>query len=270
MIHLSRRPAKGCCVLEICIIIPTYNERDNIVELIYQILALPVRANIIVVDDHSPDGTGEIVDKLSRQIPAVSVIHRAGKLGLGSAYIAGFKQGLSTGADRLITMDADFSHDPAYIPDLVSLADDYQITIGSRYVRNGGVRNWDWRRRSLSWGANAFARTALGLRAKDCTAGFRCYHRDVLLSIGLDRIFSNGYSFLVEMMFRCQQSGFSIGEIPILFTNRVRGKSKISQREIYKAMYTVIRLSLGRLSSKSRLQVSAPPSPSNKQTSQIN
>ncbi len=258
------------CALKICIIVPTYNERDNIEELVNRILALPVPANIIVVDDNSPDGTGAVVDRLAQQYPAVSVIHRAGKLGLGSAYIAGFKQGLSDGADRLVTMDADFSHDPAYIPDLVALADDYHITIGSRYVPNGGVQNWGQWRRFLSWGANSFSRSALGLKARDCTAGFRCYHREVLLNIGLDQIFSNGYSFLVEMIFKCQRQGFSIGEIPILFTNRVHGKSKISQREIYKAMYTVMRLSFGRLFSTSNLQVSASSTTSNKQTSQIN
>jgi hypothetical protein len=144
-------------------------------------------------------------------------------------------------------MDADFSHDPAYIPALAALADHFHITIGSRYVPQGGVRNWELRRRFLSWGANAFARTLLGLHANDCTAGFRCYHREVLESIDLDHIFSNGYSFLVELLFHCQRQGFTVGEIPIIFANRTRGQSKISQREIYKAMYTVIRLFASRL-----------------------
>jgi len=233
--------------LDICVIIPTYNEKENITDLVEQILALELGARVIVVDDNSPDGTGQIADDLARQDSRVQVIHRAGKLGLGTAYIAGFKHALAEGADRLITMDADFSHDPSYIPALVALADNFHITVGSRYVPQGGVRNWELRRRFLSWGANAFARTTLGLRANDCTAGFRCYHREALLNIDLDQIFSNGYSFLVEMMFKAQRLGFTVGEIPIIFANRERGTSKISQQEIYKAMYTVARLFARRL-----------------------
>jgi glycosyltransferase involved in cell wall biosynthesis len=247
--------------LDVCVIIPTYNEKENITDLVEQILALDkIDARIIIVDDNSPDGTGQIADALAEQNPRVSVIHRSGKLGLGTAYIAGFKQGLAEGADRLITMDADFSHDPAYIPGLIVLANHFHITIGSRYIPRGGVRNWGWRRRFLSWGANAFARTVLGLKAHDCTAGFRCYHREVLLNIDLDRIFSNGYSFLVEMIFRCQQMGYTMGEIPIIFANRERGQSKISQREIYKAMYTVLRLFVSKLLKPRRpIQVSKLP-----------
>jgi glycosyltransferase involved in cell wall biosynthesis len=233
--------------LKICVIVPTYNEKENITDLVEQILGLDLEAHVIIVDDNSPDGTGQIADTLAGENPRVGVIHRAGKLGLGTAYIAGFKRALAEGADRLITMDADFSHDPSYIPALVALAQHYHITIGSRYVPQGGVRNWGLQRRFLSWGANAFARTVLGLQAKDCTAGFRCYHREVLLNIDLDRIFSNGYSFLVEMMFRCQRSGYTAGEIPIIFANRERGRSKISQNEIFKAMYTVLRLFVSRI-----------------------
>jgi glycosyltransferase involved in cell wall biosynthesis len=248
--------------VDTCIIVPTYNEKDNIVDLIQRILALPLDAHVIVVDDNSPDGTGQVVDALARQRPQVMVIHRPGKLGLGTAYIAGFRKGLAAGAERLITMDADFSHNPVYIPDLVALANHYHITIGSRYVPKGGIVNWGWRRRFLSWGANTFARTMLGLKAHDCTAGFRCYHREVLLNIELDKIFSDGYSFLVEMIFKCQRKGFSVGEIPIIFTNRERGTSKISQREIYKAMYTVMRLGMNRLKPSPRANVSAlPPAP---------
>lgn len=233
--------------MDICVIIPTYNEKENLTELVTEILALEIGPRVIVVDDNSPDGTGVIADELARGNPRVSVVHRTGKLGLGTAYVAGFKQGLAAGADRLITMDADFSHDPAYIPALVALADHFHITIGSRYIPQGGVRNWGLQRRFLSWGANAFARTLLGLQARDCTAGFRCYHREVLENIDLEHIFSNGYSFLVEMLFRCQRQGFTVGEIPIIFANRTRGQSKISQREIFKAMYTVTRLFASRL-----------------------
>lgn len=243
-----------------CVIIPTYNEKENIVALVKQILNLPLEVGVIIVDDNSPDGTGQLADDLAQQNPRVSVIHRPGKMGLGTAYIAGFKKGLAEGVERLITMDADFSHNPVYIPDLVALAEHYHITIGSRYVPEGGVRNWDLRRRFLSWGANTFARTALNLKANDCTAGFRCYHRDVLLNIELDKIFSSGYSFLVEMIFKCQRKGFTVGEIPIIFTNRTHGSSKISQREIYKAMYTVLRLSLSRFKSSSPVKLTSPSS----------
>ncbi|MCB0154010.1 MAG: polyprenol monophosphomannose synthase [Anaerolineae bacterium] len=238
--------------MDVRVIVPTYNEKENIRDLVEQILALDVGAKVIIVDDNSPDGTGQIADALAAESDRVSVIHRAGKLGLGTAYIAGFKLGLAEGADRLITMDADFSHDPAYIPGLVKLANHYHITVGSRYVPQGGVRNWELRRRFLSWGANSFARTVLGLKAKDCTAGFRCYHREVLQSIELDHIFSNGYSFLVEMMFKCQRRGYTVGEIPIIFANRTRGESKISQGEIYRAMYTVLRLFISRLRFRSK------------------
>jgi dolichol-phosphate mannosyltransferase len=248
--------------LNIYVIIPTYNEKENIIDLVEHILVLDdITVRVIVVDDNSPDGTGQIADELAERDSRVSVIHRSGKLGLGTAYIAGFKQALVEGAERLVTMDADFSHDPAYLPALVALADHFHITIGSRYVPQGGVRDWGWRRRFLSWGANTFARTVLGLKANDCTAGFRCYHREVLLNIDLDRIFSNGYSFLVEMLFRCQRLGYTVGEIPIIFANRERGQSKISQREIYKAMYTVLRLFVSRvLKRRPPIQVSELPS----------
>lgn len=254
-----------------CVIVPTYNERDNIVELTRQILNLPLNIRIIIVDDNSPDGTGQVADDLARKYPELSVIHRPGKLGLGTAYIAGLKKGLAQGAERLITMDADFSHNPMYIPALLALSNHYHITIGSRYIPQGDVINWEWQRHFLSWAANLFARTALGLKARDCTAGFRCYHREVLLNIDLDQIFSNGYSFLVEMMFRCQRQGFTVGEIPILFVNRERGESKISQREIYKAMYTVMRLTLNRLrpSPKSYVSSLPPLSPKSDDTNKL-
>lgn len=256
--------------MDVCVVVPTYNEKENITELVEQILALEVDPQVVIVDDNSPDGTGQIADHLACQHSRVSVIHRPGKLGLGTAYLAGFKKGLGDGADRLITMDADFSHNPSYIPALVALSNHFHITIGSRYVPQGGVRNWGWQRRFLSWGANLFARTVLGLQANDCTAGFRCYHRDVLLDIDLGRIFSNGYSFLVEMLFKCERRGYSVGEIPIIFANRERGKSKISQLEIYKAMYTVLRLSVSRLKPKPLSPVSPLPPVSDQSDSSTN
>lgn len=234
--------------MDVAIILPTYNERENLVALVGQLLALELNLEIIVVDDNSPDGTGQLADEMAQRDARVHVIHRAGKLGLGTAYIAGFKYALARGAERIVTMDADFSHHPRYVPAVVALAEHYDVGIGSRYVPGGGVgETWGVHRRWLSRGANLFARTLLGLKAHDCTAGFRCYRREVLQSVELDRIFSNGYSFLIELMFRCQRLGYTFGETPILFENRRQGSSKISQMEIYKAMLTVLRLGISRL-----------------------
>lgn len=229
------------------VIVPTYNEAKNISSLVGDILGVAASTQVIIVDDNSPDGTGKIADELSATHPRVRVIHRAGKLGLGTAYLAGFRKALAEDADRIITMDADFSHDPAYIPGLLALTDRLDIAVGSRYVPGGGTRNWTWKRRLISWGANTFARFMLGLKTHDCTAGFRCYRREVLESIDLDQFFSNGYSFLIEMLFKCQQQGYVTGELPIIFANRTHGSSKISRQEIYKAMYTVLRLAGGRI-----------------------
>jgi dolichol-phosphate mannosyltransferase len=234
--------------MKTAVVLPTYNERENLVSLVSQILALGIEAEVVVVDDNSPDGTGQVADEMAACDRRVHVIHRSGKLGLGTAYIAGFKRTLAEGAERVVTMDADFSHHPRYIPAVVALTERYHVGIGSRYVAGGGVsQDWGVRRRFLSSGANLFARTVLGLRAYDCTAGFRCYRREVLQSIDLDRIFSNGYSFLIEMMYRCQRLGYAFGETPILFENRQQGSSKISQWEIGKAMLTVLRLGISRL-----------------------
>lgn len=229
------------------VIIPTYNERENLSDLVNQILALSHPLEIIIVDDASPDGTGILAEELAARHGCVHVIHRAGKLGLGTAYVAGFRRASELGAEWVMTMDADFSHHPRYIPDILRAAEQSDIVIGSRYVRGGGTRHWGWQRVMLSWGANTFARTVLGLRAHDCTAGFRCYRRTVLESIDLDRILSNGYSFLLELLYACQSHGWRIAEVPILFADRQRGASKISRQEIFKALYTVLRLRAARL-----------------------
>jgi dolichol-phosphate mannosyltransferase len=233
--------------MQIGIIIPTYNERENIEALITQLLALPVAGDVIIVDDNSPDGTGELADAFAQASARVHVIHRPKKLGLGTAHIAGIQYALNQGAQYILTMDADFSHPPHYVPAMLALAQTHHMVVGSRYVPGGGVENWGWHRRFLSWGANQFARLMLGLQVHDCTAGFRCYQRDILLKIDLETIFSNGYSFLLEMAYKCQQQGCTFGETPIIFVNRAYGTSKISQKEIFKAMYTVSRLGLTRL-----------------------
>ena len=224
------------------VVIPTYNEAENIESLVRQLLALPMALRIIVVDDNSPDGTGRILDRLAAEDGRVQPLHRPGKLGLGTAHIAGFKQAMQGGAELVLSMDADFSHNPRYVPSMVEKMGECDLVIGSRYVRGGGTQHCTLPRRVLSWGANTFAKVILGLRARDCTAGFRCYRREVLERVGLDQIFSEGYSFLIEMLLRAQRLGYRIGEVPIVFENRQRGASKISRNEILKAVYTVLRL----------------------------
>jgi dolichol-phosphate mannosyltransferase len=239
--------------VETAVIIPTYNESANIVTLVEEIVALQVVAHIIIVDDNSSDGTGQIAEGLAKQHQEVCVIHRPGKLGLGTAYVSGFKLALTLPTDCIVTMDADFSHHPRYIPSLIAQTRVYDLSIGSRYVDGGGAVNCNLWRRFLSRMGNTAARLALGLKASDCTAGFRCYRRQVLEGVDLDTIFSSGYSFLVEMLYKCQQLGYRVGEVPIVFENRRQGASKISRNEIWKAAYTVLRLGWERLAGSPHL-----------------
>jgi glycosyltransferase involved in cell wall biosynthesis len=231
----------------IFLVLPTYNERENLPCLITAVQALPDPINILVVDDNSPDGTGQLADNLSAANSAVQVIHRSGKLGLGTAYTAGFERALAQGADLILTMDADFSHDPKYLPGMLDASRRFDLVIGSRYIPNGGVRDWGPERRALSRVANAIAHHVLGLKARDCTAGFRCYQRAVLKAIEPASIHADGYSYLIEMLFRCERQGFSVGEVPIIFTDRKLGYSKISRQELLKAAITVLRLACRRL-----------------------
>jgi glycosyltransferase involved in cell wall biosynthesis len=224
------------------VIVPTYNEAENIERLVSEILAQPAPLHVVVVDDNSPDGTGVLADALAARNERVAVIHRPGKLGLGTAYVAGFKHALERGYGYAITMDADFSHNPRYLPALLALMASYDVGIGSRYVAGGGSTGCSAYRIFMSRGANAFAKFMLGLKAHDCTAGFRCYKAEVLRTIELDTIFSSGYSFLVEMVTRCERRGYMVGELPIIFDNRRLGRSKISKIEIYKSVYTILRL----------------------------
>jgi len=238
--------------MRVSVIVPTFNEKENIKSLVTQLLALPTRVHIIVVDDNSPDGTGEIAERLAIENDGpVSVIHRPGKLGLGTAYIAGFKEALAEGADLVCSMDADFSHNPRYVPDIVDkINQGYDLVIGSRYVRGGGsTQTLD--RKVFSWSANTLTRVLLGLHAHDTTAGFRCYRRQALESLDLDSIKSSGYSFLFEMLFRVEQRGWKVGEVPIIFQDRRMGASKISRNEIFKALRTMLRLAPRRLTKKS-------------------
>jgi dolichol-phosphate mannosyltransferase len=234
--------------VRVTVIVPTYNEKENIESLVTQLLALPVDVNewgvhVVVVDDDSPDGTGEIADRLAEENEGqVSVIHRSGKLGLGTAYVAGFKHALADGADLVCSMDADFSHNPRYVPDMLAkIEQGYDLVIGSRYVRGGGS-NHGLVRKAFSWGANAITRFMLGLHAHDTTAGFRCYRREVLENLDLDSIKSSGYSFLFEMLYNVERCGWKVGEVPIFFEDRRLGASKVSKSEISKALLAVFRL----------------------------
>jgi glycosyltransferase involved in cell wall biosynthesis len=242
------------------VVVPTYNEADNIEDLVNQLLALPVDLGVIVVDDASPDGTGALADGLvSANDGRVRAIHRPGKLGLGTAYIAGFRRAFQEDAAHILTMDADFSHHPRYIPAMLGRSAQADLIVGSRYVPGGGTQNWPWHRRVLSRMANGVARAALGLKAHDVTAGFRCYRRQALETVPLDSILSHGYSFLVEMLFMVQRRGWSVDEVPIIFEDRQRGKSKISQVEIFKAVLTVLRLFWRRLFREPRSSPARPP-----------
>lgn len=233
----SGQLAKGPAV-----VIPTYNESENIIRLVREVFALPGGLHCVVVDDHSPDGTGALLDAEAAVESRLHVVHRPAKLGLGTAHIAGIRCATELGLDPIGTMDADFSHHPRYIPALLEGLKDADMMIGSRYVPGGGTVDFKLHRRVLSRGANGFARTLLGLTANDCTAGFRFYRREVLASIDLASVFSNGYSFLIEILFNVQAKGWKVGETPISFEDRREGVSKISRKEIGKAIYTVVRL----------------------------
>ncbi|MGH2536704.1 MAG: polyprenol monophosphomannose synthase [Candidatus Promineifilaceae bacterium] len=242
------------------IVIPTYNEADNLGDLVAQLLALPIPVAAIIIDDNSSDGTGQLADRLAAAYPGrVHVVHRPAKLGLGTAYIAGFQKALDDlSADMVLTMDADFSHQPHYVPQLIAAGRKAHLVIGSRYAAGGGSQGCTWKRVLLSRAANWSARALLGLRANDATAGFRLYRRAVLESIPWDDIRSSGYSFLIEMLFLCQRRGWSIAEVPIIFEDRRKGSTKISRQEIFKAQWTLARLCLRRLGGR---EPQSPPIP---------
>ncbi|MCK5582619.1 MAG: polyprenol monophosphomannose synthase, partial [Elusimicrobiales bacterium] len=228
--------------MKIFVIIATFNEIANIERLLKKVLEITLPIEIVVIDDNSPDGTGKLVDKLKENEKRLHIVHREKKLGLGTAHIAGFKYSMEKNADLILTMDADFSHDPSYIPAIIEQSKNFDIIIGSRYVDGGKALNSPLSRKLLSRCANLFAKTMIGLKARDCTAGFRCYKTAIFKSINLDEVFSNGYSFLIEILYKLQNHGFSVKEIPITFTDRELGMSKISKNEIIKAIETVIKL----------------------------
>jgi len=229
--------------LKALIVVPTYNEKENIENIIDAVLAQGEGIEVLIVDDNSPDGTGEIVDRLAGSEPRVHVIHREGKLGLGSAYIAGFKWALAnTDAQFIFEMDADFSHDPGAIPEFLEAAKDRDLVIGSRYLHGITVINWPLSRLILSYGANVYTHIITGLPLKDSTGGFKCFRRGTLEKLPLDTIRSDGYSFQIEMNFFAWKKGFRMVEIPIIFTDRRVGISKMSRKIIWEAMFMVWRL----------------------------
>jgi dolichol-phosphate mannosyltransferase len=228
------------------IIIPTYNEIENLRPIVTDILSFAPTTDILIVDDNSPDGTGQLADQISAEDARVHTMHRTGKLGLGTAYIAGFKYAIEHKYDAAFEMDADFSHDPKYLPDFLKAIEHADLVIGSRYIPGGATPNWSLLRRFISGGGNIYARLLLGLPVHDCTAGFRCYRREVLENIGLDSVKSQGYGFQVEMTYRTMKQGYKIVETPIVFMDRRVGKSKMSRAIFLEAFTYVLHARFGK------------------------
>ena len=230
------------------VVVPTYNERENLALLTPRVLAIDERIDVLIVDDNSTDGTGAIADQLAQAEPRVLVLHRAGKLGLGTAYVAGFKLGLDRGYSRLVEMDADFSHRPADLARLLEATEDggADVAIGSRLVSGGRVIGWSALRHGVSQGGSLFARAILGIPVRDCTSGFKCFRRAALEQVDLDGLRSTGFAFQVEVNHACAQAGLSLVEVPIVFEDRRRGTSKMSWRVVVEAVRIVLWLRLGR------------------------
>ncbi|MFN0061415.1 MAG: polyprenol monophosphomannose synthase [Myxococcaceae bacterium] len=230
----------------VLVCIPTYNESDNLEAIARAVLAADARVEVLVVDDSSPDGTGELADRLASLEPRVHVMHRARKEGLGRAYLEAFDWALSEGYAFVAQMDADFSHDPKALPALIDLASgDADLAIGSRYVAGGGTVNWGLLRRFISRGGSLYARTILGLPLRDLTGGFKCFRRSVLEALDLASVQSSGYAFQIEMTYRAVQAGFRVVEMPIRFEDRCAGRSKMSRRIFLEAVWRVWRIRFG-------------------------
>ncbi len=233
------------------IVLPTYNERENLRHAVARIREVAdrygVQLHTLIVDDNSPDGTGALADQLAEQVPDVSVMHRAGKEGLGRAYIAGFREALARGAQRIFEMDADLSHDAIYLPHFLRLIDEgADLVLGSRYVKGGGVENWGLSRKIISRGGCLYAQTILGLPYRDLTGGFKCFRQSVLETIDLDSIDAAGYGFQIEMTYRAHQLGFKVVESPITFVDRQAGESKMCNDIVVEAMKNVWKLRFSR------------------------
>jgi dolichol-phosphate mannosyltransferase len=235
-------------VAGVWLVLPTYNEAENVEPLVRAALehlrASGVEHTVLIVDDGSPDGTGQIAERLARELEPVQVLHRDRKLGLGRAYLAGFEMALGGGADLVLEMDSDFSHDPADLPRLIAAADDADVVLGSRYVDGGGVTDWGPLRRALSRGGSWYARGVLGIPVRDLTGGFKCFRRDVLETLDLDAIHADGYGFQIEVTYRALQAGFTVKEVPILFHDRRVGSSKMTAKIAMEAVWKVPALKL--------------------------
>lgn len=229
---------------KILVVIPTYNELENIQKIIPAVLKQNENIDLLVIDDNSPDKTGDYVEKLSKENNRIKLIRREGKLGLGTAYIRGFKYAVENNYNIVFEMDADFSHDPSEINNFLKAIEDADVVLGSRYINGVRVLNWPMRRLLLSYFASVYTRVITGLPVKDATGGFKCFRIDVLKAIDLDNIKSNGYSFQIEMTFKAYKKGFKIKEIPIVFLDRVQGKSKMSKKIVIEAIFMVWKLRL--------------------------
>ncbi len=233
------------------LVLPTYNEAENIEAFVRAVLpqlaAAAPEYHVLIVDDNSPDGSGQIADRLAAELPEVEVLHRSAKQGLGRAYLAGFERALASGADLLLEMDSDFSHDPHDLPRLIAAAEHADVVLGSRYVRGGGVTDdWGLTRRVLSRGGSWYARQVLGIPVKDLTGGFKCFRREVLEAIDLEGVHADGYGFQIELTYRAIQAGFRVTEVPIMFRDRQAGTSKMSARIAVEAVWKVPALKLRR------------------------
>lgn len=224
------------------IVIPTYNERENIAELIAHVLRIVPATDLLIVDDSSPDGTGDLVEEIAARDPRVHVKHRSGKLGLGTAYVLGFHHAIDHGYDLVFEMDADYSHDPEYLPDFFEkVSNQADLVIGSRYIQGGGTPDWSALRKFVSGGGNMFARLVLGIPTHDCTSGYRCYRTDKLRTLDLDQIRAQGYAFQVEMAYVFWKRKYQVREVPIIFMDRRVGKSKMSRKIFIEGFLWVLR-----------------------------
>lgn len=224
------------------IVVPTYNEIGNISVIYEKIFKAVGNLKLLIVDDNSPDGTGTAADALAKKDKRVFVIHRQGKMGLGSAYIHGMKFAIDNGFDFIVAMDADLSHDPKNLPLMIKMMKDYDLVIGSRYVKDGGMVNWGVGRFFISRLANLFCKSILRIKQEDCSGGYKCYRAELLKKIGMEKLFSHGYSFQVEILYRALRLKAKVVEIPIVFVNRHEGKSKLSMNELFQFGWTVLKL----------------------------
>jgi len=224
------------------VIIPTYKERENLVPLLKQIFAQGLPVEVLIIDDNSPDGTGEVADQIAAADPRVHVMHRPGKMGLGSAYVAGFRYALERDYDAVFEMDADFSHNPESLPEFLHELESADLVVGSRYLHGVTVVNWPLKRLILSYGANVYSRVITGIPIKDLTGGYKCFRRQVLEALDLSRVRSDGYGFQIEINYKAWRKGFRIKEIPIMFVDRRAGESKMNRRIVWEAAWMVWRL----------------------------